>query len=81
MLDRVDVEEPNINFRPLIKKKDDSFAKLPNSDVVTLNKLAKTGTSSSKVIHYKADHGHGAKTDALSISNASTNVRSAELDK
>lgn len=80
MLDRVDVEEPNINFRPLIKKKDDSFAKLPNSDVVTLNKLAKTGTSSSKVIHYKADHAH-AKTDALSISNASTNVRSAELDK
>lgn len=48
MLDRV--EEENINFRPLIKKKDDSFAKLPHTDVVTLNKLG-TGGASSKVLN------------------------------
>lgn len=75
MLDRV--EEENVNFRPLIKKKDDSFAKLPHTDVVTLNKLG-TGGASSKVINYKDN---GAKHDAVSISNASTNVRSGEIDK
>lgn len=77
MLDKV--EDENITFRPLIKKKDDSHTKLPLTGVITLNKLGTPNASSSKVIKYKSET--AAQNDAVSISNASTNVRSAEIDQ
>jgi len=79
ILDRVESEVINNNFKPLIKKKDDSYSKLPDTSVMNLNKLG-PDTRSTKVLKIKSDSDskNTNKYDVMTTSNASTNALSGD---